>query len=421
MDADRDLFDERVVLQQSASLRVMVRALLRDEALADDVVQETWLTAMRSSRRPGFEPGAWLRGIARNVIRTMRRGDTRRARREIAAAAPEPHPGPAEGIAKVERLRELLEVVSELREPIREAIILRYLDGLMPRDIAARLSIPVETVKGRLHTGLRLLRESLDERHDGSRSEWHAAFASWVPDLAHAGAAGIATTAGALTVLAGGGLSMKTALAILTVFVTVAGLFWAVGKGGEHDTGSPPLAADEGQDVTPGVEDVVKPIAARREPQPIGARDFRAAEGVRLRGHVRGEDGVPIQHARIVVVPYDLPEVIDLSAADNPAGWPRTTRTDSAGAFTMDLRTEGPAVAVVAEARSHVPKTTTCSFGAAESPRADHSRTRRVHHGDGARARSEPDRERASLAPVDHRGRLGASRWHERCRRPLSH
>src|SRR5262245_41339887 len=106
----------------------MVRALLRDDASADDVVQETWLTAMRNPPRPGFETMAWLRGIARNVIRTTRRADSRRRSREVEAAHGETVPSASESAAKLERLRELLEVVSALREPIRHTLVLRYFD-----------------------------------------------------------------------------------------------------------------------------------------------------------------------------------------------------------------------------------------------------------------------------------------------------
>jgi RNA polymerase sigma-70 factor, ECF subfamily len=114
--ADLRVFDENAILRQSASLRRMVRALVRDDAAADDVVQETWLTAMRSPE-PGFGPAAWLRGIARNVVRTVRRGDARRARRELESYVPATDPGADDHAARIERLRELLDVVSGLREP----------------------------------------------------------------------------------------------------------------------------------------------------------------------------------------------------------------------------------------------------------------------------------------------------------------
>jgi RNA polymerase sigma factor (sigma-70 family) len=220
-----DLFDERTVLNQTAALRLMVGALLRDEAATDDVVQETWLTAMRTPPRPGFEPASWLRGIARNLIRTTRRTDARRARRETGAAHSDLVPSTSESVMKLERLRELLDVVSALREPIRQAIILRYFDGLMPREIAQQLSISVETVKDRLHTGLRLLRSALDERHGGSRSSWQTAFAWLAPEIAHAGTSVTVASTFSFTTLLGAGLLMKTTLAVVAGIVVVLFVF----------------------------------------------------------------------------------------------------------------------------------------------------------------------------------------------------
>src|SRR5438034_363306 len=80
------------IAAQSAALRSMVRALIADDATADDVVQETWLAAMEYPERPGFAPGAWLRGIARNIVRHMRRGDRARTRRESTSARREQVP-----------------------------------------------------------------------------------------------------------------------------------------------------------------------------------------------------------------------------------------------------------------------------------------------------------------------------------------
>lgn len=120
---DEHPFDESMILRESAALRSMVRALVCDDAAADDVIQETWLTAMR---RPsvGFDLGGWLRGIARNVARTVRRTDARRGQREARSAKPDTVQSASDDAAKVERLRELLDLVSNLRDPARQAVLL---------------------------------------------------------------------------------------------------------------------------------------------------------------------------------------------------------------------------------------------------------------------------------------------------------
>ena len=225
-DDARRFLDDQAVIRQTASLRLMVRALLRDDAAVDDVVQETWLTAMEHPPREGFDAGGWLRGIARNAIRHLRRSDIRRERRESHAAA-RVEPAAGQVAAKIEQLQELLEAVSALREPIRHTVALRYLDGLMPREIADRLSVPVATVKTRLSTGLRQLREALDARHGGDRSAWHALLAPLAPDLARAAVAAASASAASAGTFVVGGFFMKAA-SLVAGLVAVVGIVVAV-------------------------------------------------------------------------------------------------------------------------------------------------------------------------------------------------
>lgn len=298
--------DEQAVVGQTAALRLMVRALLHDDDAADDVVQETWFAAMRRPPRAGFEAGAWLRGIARNVIRHLRRGDARRSAREAGAARPDRSPGSAEVVTKIERLREVLEAVSGLREPIRETVALRYLDGLMPREIAERLSIPVATVKTRLSTGLRLLRESLDARHGGDRSAWRALLAPLVPELMPAATAGAAS----LGAFALGSILMKTGIAIGLVALAI--LVYVLFPSGEKDSGGitpvtgPAVASpDPGSVETPlpkraitaaTLQEPVDPAPDDDAPPAAGAARARGPmERVTLKGRcVAAESGAPL-------------------------------------------------------------------------------------------------------------------------------
>ena len=57
-----------------------------------------------------------------------------------------------------------------LDEPVRTVVLLRYWEGLPPRRIAARLEIPVETVRTRLKRGLHKLRVRLDGECGGRRA-----------------------------------------------------------------------------------------------------------------------------------------------------------------------------------------------------------------------------------------------------------
>lgn len=113
---------------------------LRDAA--DEVVQETWLTAVRRVRR--FDPGAgsflgWLRGIAANLLRNRFRRDRR------AALAPadcvrftdrEPEPADAEPMRR-ERAERIARALAELPERHEAVLRAKYLEGRAVADIAA--------------------------------------------------------------------------------------------------------------------------------------------------------------------------------------------------------------------------------------------------------------------------------------------
>jgi len=195
------------LLGHAGFLRGVVRALVRDEHEAEDVLQETYVRALAHGR----PPRAWLATVARNFARMLRRGEGRRLRRERAVARAEASPSAAE---RVERLELLERVVSEIRrlEPAqREVIVLRFYDALPVREVARRLGVPAETARTRLRRALATLRARLDAVCEGDRRAWQLAL------LPLAGAAPRSVLHSALT----GGFIMKSKLAI-AVFALLA-------------------------------------------------------------------------------------------------------------------------------------------------------------------------------------------------------
>jgi RNA polymerase sigma-70 factor (ECF subfamily) len=107
---------------------------LRD--LADEVVQETWLTAVR--RIQSFDPdrgrfAGWLRGIAANVLRNQGR---RRAMgpRGLDPTLPAPPDGAIDNLERSERIAAALTTLPERYEAVLRA---KYLDGQSMVEIAA--------------------------------------------------------------------------------------------------------------------------------------------------------------------------------------------------------------------------------------------------------------------------------------------
>ncbi len=158
------------LLAEREWVRTLARVLAGNGADADDLEQEAWVAALRSPpERPGPVRG-WLATVMRRRRLDAGRAAARRLARESAAARPEALPSAAESVARAETLRRVVEAVLSLEEPGRSTVILRYFDGLPPREIAARTGVPVEAVYGRLRRALDELRERLGGDGEGRRA-----------------------------------------------------------------------------------------------------------------------------------------------------------------------------------------------------------------------------------------------------------
>lgn len=157
MDA-RDVF-EILIREHADLLMAFIRATIRDTALADDIFQETLLTAWR--RLPDYDKsrpfGPWLRGIAGNVVLSAHR-QNKRAAVLCDGELLEHLNQRCEWFAKSsnadtleEKLDALRECVGSLPDPYREAIESRLVSvDESSESVAARLGIGLETLKKRL-------------------------------------------------------------------------------------------------------------------------------------------------------------------------------------------------------------------------------------------------------------------------------
>src|SRR5262245_28048782 len=91
----------------------------------DDLVQDAWLVALEHPAA-ARNPAAWLSGVVRRLAGRRRRGAERRARREHATARAEAQPAADELVAEAEVQRGLIAAVTELAEPYRATVLLRF-------------------------------------------------------------------------------------------------------------------------------------------------------------------------------------------------------------------------------------------------------------------------------------------------------
>jgi len=191
------------LFEHDSFLRAMARRLLGDHGAADDVVQEAWLVALRSAKRPEEVRAGWLAGIVKNLVRRRRRDGERRARRERTAARNGAVVATDEACAERALRRRIAELVVELPEIYKEPLLLRYYDGLSPQAIADRLELPGSTVRTRIQRGLARVRTRLERNGNGhALSVALLAIAAPRPSRGLLRAAGIAALVAATALLA---------------------------------------------------------------------------------------------------------------------------------------------------------------------------------------------------------------------------
>jgi RNA polymerase sigma-70 factor (ECF subfamily) len=156
--------DERVQRFQDAALPHFdaaysyARFLMRNDADAEDAVQQCYLSALRhfdSFRGAAIKP--WLFSILRNVCYSeFKRREKLKNSGEFAnndAAAPmwqTPDPAPEAMLARSQDAHHLLNLLGSLPPPCREVIVLRELEEMSYRDIAETLNAPIGTIMSRL-------------------------------------------------------------------------------------------------------------------------------------------------------------------------------------------------------------------------------------------------------------------------------
>jgi RNA polymerase sigma-70 factor (ECF subfamily) len=171
-DTQRDQAFERDALPWLDDVYRFALSLTRDEADADDVVQETFLRAYRSWHTfiPGTDCRRWLFTICRNVfLRSRERQrptvDLEDGEQDAVAAgsvyAAAREKGYDDIYARLDLAPALRDAIDELSEPFRSAVILVDVEDLTYEAAAEVMEVPIGTVRSRLFRGRRLLQEKL--------------------------------------------------------------------------------------------------------------------------------------------------------------------------------------------------------------------------------------------------------------------
>lgn len=150
------------LLEHVEWIRRLAAALVADQDLAEDLVQQTCVVALECAPMEPRNLRQWLAVVLHNLLRQHVRAGKRRELREALRAQPEVAESEDELLERVKLQRELVDAVLALDELYRTVILLRFFRELPPREIARRQGVPIATVNSRLQRGLRLLRRRLD-------------------------------------------------------------------------------------------------------------------------------------------------------------------------------------------------------------------------------------------------------------------
>jgi len=160
----------RVFDEHARGVHVSAQAVLRDEARAEDVVQDVFLRLWRrpdsydASRGP---LGSYLRLMARSrALDLWREAEVRdRTRRRVEADAdavtPPTADAPDAAALRAADRAAIVDALAVLPSEQRHAVALAYWGGLTAEEIADRSGVPLGTVKSRIRLGLHKLRRSL--------------------------------------------------------------------------------------------------------------------------------------------------------------------------------------------------------------------------------------------------------------------
>jgi RNA polymerase sigma-70 factor (ECF subfamily) len=166
-EAFQALYDRYSRLAYTVAMRI-----LNDEATAEDVVQDAFLSVWQRSSTYRPDRGsvrAWICTIVRNRAIDRLRGESGRARYELSLDRTLDEPSLsdtwAEVLASLERER-IGRALQDLPPEQRQTIELAYWSGMSHTEIGRAMRVPLGTVKGRARLAMGKLREALQGREE---------------------------------------------------------------------------------------------------------------------------------------------------------------------------------------------------------------------------------------------------------------
>lgn len=164
-EGDKHAFHE-IYRKTFRSIYAVVRSVVNDEAIAEDVTQEVYATIWRrasSFKSQKGNPLAWMTAIARNRAIDQLRAQRSRSfvsyTDELPDMAAEGASADLSADAQVIR-----KVLDDLRPEFRDALLLTYVQGYSRSELAEKLNVPEGTAKSWVRRGLAAVKEVLEAK-----------------------------------------------------------------------------------------------------------------------------------------------------------------------------------------------------------------------------------------------------------------
>ncbi|MEQ1632458.1 MAG: sigma-70 family RNA polymerase sigma factor [Planctomycetota bacterium] len=326
------------LLAQATWVTNLVRSMVRDADLADDVVQDTLVRAIeRAPRATDLRSlRSWMAKVARRLAMRRVRSELARRRRELAVAVGEAvDPTAIEERVVLQRM--LAAAVLELDATTRTAVILCYQDGLSANAIASRLGITHAAARQRLSRGVARLRQRLEQQHGKGRHGWIAVFAPLLRGPVASMLPGAAKVS----------RRIWSWLAAAPLAAVASWLVWSSGMGSNGGPIDGPIegnaavvagAVPDAGASTSGPGSATRAATATATATAGDAVPAGIDRELDLHGHVRDAGGQPIAGAVIEALPVDESTYrADVSPPSPPLA---RTQSDARGAFALRLEVD---------------------------------------------------------------------------------